>query len=193
MPTQSNVLSRRTALLGLLGTALVACQPITREAAMQQVAPPVASDDETAQNMAIVRQFYEEFSSGNADVILEVHSATLTMHFPGGVEDVPTQVLRDDLAAIKAANPDLRAEVHSIFGAGNLVVTELTWTATHTGDFFGIPATGKTAMHHGIVARRLENGKIVESWEVFDDLGFLQSLGYLPSWDDIIAQVPMTE
>jgi steroid delta-isomerase-like uncharacterized protein len=145
------------------------------------------------QNIAIVQRFYDEFSAGNADVILEVHPETITMHYAGTAEDVPAQVLRDDLAAIKQANPDLRAEIHAIFAAGDIVVTELTWTATHTGDIFGVPATGKTLLHNGIVVRRLENGKIVESWEMFDDLSFMQSIGYLPDWDTIVAQGPMTE
>lgn len=139
------------------------------------------------QNLAVVRRFYEEFSAGNADVILEVHPGTITMHYADSVDEVPAQLLRDDLAALKAANPDLRAEIHSMFADGNIVVTELAWTTTHTGDYFGIPASGQTTTHNGIVVRRLENGKIVESWEMWDDLAFFQSIGYLPSWDEIVA------
>lgn len=149
-----------------------------------------ASPDMTEQNMAIVRRFYEEFGAGNADVILEVHPEMLIMHYGGSAEEVPTQALRDDLAAIKAANPDLHAEIHDMWAAGDYVFTELTWTATHTGDFFGIPATGQTISHNGIVARRLEGGLIVESWEMWDDLVFLQSIGYLPSWDELVANPP---
>ena len=154
-------------------------------AACQGAAP--AQTDETEQNIAVVRRFYEEFSNGNADVILEVHPATITMHYAGTAEEVETQLLYDDLAALKAANPDLRAEIHDIFGKGDIVVTELTWTTTHTGDYFGIPASGNTTLHPGIVVRRLEGGKIVESWEMWDDLAFMQSIGYLPSWDEIVA------
>jgi steroid delta-isomerase-like uncharacterized protein len=149
-----------------------------------------ADPDMSEQNMAIVRRFYEEFGAGNADVILELHPEILIMHYGGSVDEVPTQVLRDDLAAIKAANPDLHAEIHDMWAAGDYVFTELTWTATHTGDYFGIPATGQTVMHNGIVARRLAGGLIVESWEMWDDLVFLQSLGYLASWDELVANPP---
>jgi predicted ester cyclase len=72
--------------------------------------------------------------------------------------------------------------------SGDIVMTELTWTATHTGPFFGIPATGETVLHNGIVVRRLEEGKIVESWEIWDDLAFFNSIGLSPSWDDLLAQ-----
>lgn len=142
-------------------------------------------------NVAIVQRFYDDYAAGNADIILSTHAETVTIHYAGAADRVPAQVLRDDLAALKAANPDLYAEIHTIFAQGDLVVTELTWTTTHIGDYFGIPATGKTSSHPGIVVRRLADGKIVESWEMFDDLAFLHSLGYLHTWDEIVAQGPI--
>src|SRR5687768_16344828 len=134
----------------MLALWLNACQPI------QANAPQSMSVAD--QNIAIVQRFYDEFSAGNADVILATHPETITMHYAGTAEDVPAQLLRDALAALKQANPDLRAEIHAIFAAGDLVVTALTWTTTHTGDYFGIPATGKTTLHSGIVVRRLAKG-----------------------------------
>lgn len=111
------------------------------------------------------------------------------MHYASETEDVPTELLYEDLAALKKeANPDLHAEIHSMFAAGDYVFTELTWAGTHTGDFFGIPATDNPILHNGIVVRRLEDGLIVESWEMWDDLAFLNSLGLVGSWDEIIAE-----
>lgn len=169
--------------LGLLALLLLSgCQPIRADAQR-----PMTTEE---MNLAIVQRFYDEFSKGNTDVILDVHPETLRMHYAGESEDVPTQILRDDLDAIKKANPDLRAEIHSMIARDDMVFTELTWTATHTGDFFGIPATEETVQHNGIVVRRLEGGKIVESWEMWDDLVLLQSIGYLPTWEDLVASPP---
>jgi steroid delta-isomerase-like uncharacterized protein len=181
----SSILSIVVLILGLL---LVACQPGQGGNAQTTQTTTSGLTAEEEQNLATVRKFYDEFSSGNADVILEVHPETLRMHYAGGAEEVPTQALRDDLAAIKEANPDLHAEIHSMVVSGDIVMTELTWTATHTGPFFGIPATGETVLHNGIVVRRLEEGKIVESWEIWDDLAFFNSIGLSPSWDDLLAQ-----
>jgi steroid delta-isomerase-like uncharacterized protein len=183
-----------TILVGLLWL-LAACQQTL------QTAPPtpvemaatvpadsvVLSDSSQEAALALVRRFYDEYSSGNADIILEIHSETILMHYAGSSDQVPAQLLRDDLAALKEANPDLRAEIHSMYASGDMVITELTWTTTHTGDYFGIPATGKTTLHPGIVVRRLEDGLIVESWEMWDDLALFNSLGYVPSWDELIA------
>jgi steroid delta-isomerase-like uncharacterized protein len=172
-------ISRRAAVLVLFALALLAaCQP----------GPQAPTQAE--QNMALVRRFYDEFSAGNPDVILDVHAETLTMHYMGSAEEVPAQALRDDLAAIKAANPDLHAEIHNMYASGDIVVTELTWTTTHTGELFGVPATGQTLTHPGIVVRRIEAGKIVESWEMWDDLTFFNSIGYLPNWDEVVAAGP---
>jgi len=99
---------------------------------------------------------------------------------------VPAKELYQDLAALKEASPDLHAEIYDMVAASDLVLTELTWSGTQTGEYFGIPATGNPVAHPGIVVRRLENGLIVESSEMWDDLTFLHSLGLSPSWDEIV-------
>lgn len=152
--------------------------------------PTQAQSDDSAANVAIVQRLYEEISAGHVEVILESYAATVTLHYAGATEVVAAQALHDELAVRKAANPDLHAELHNLFGVGDLVVAELTWTTTHTGDYFGLPATGRTTLYNGLVVRRLENGKIVEAWEMFDDLAFLHSLGYTGSWDEITVQPP---
>lgn len=145
-----------------------------------------------ADNLAVVQRFYDEFSAGNAEVILDVHPETLTMHYAGSAEEVPTQALYEDLAAIKAGIPDLHAEIHSMAAAGDYVFTELTWAGTHTGNLFGIPATGNPIVHNGMLVRRLAGGKIVESWEIWDDLTLLSGLGLTGSWDEIVAGASTT-
>ena len=187
------------AALIALALSIAACQPVrplaAQPAAAQMAAQSAASGMERtaieAQNLAVVERLYDEFNSGNPAVLADVHAATIRMHYAGEAEDVPAAELTADLTALKTANPDLQAVIHSNIAAGDYVFTELTWTTTHTGDYFGIPATGKTSLHPGIVVRRFQDGKIAESWEMFDDLAFLNSLGYLPDWDTIIAQGPM--
>jgi len=58
----------------------------------------------------------------------------------------------------------------------------LRWshTGTHTGEFLGIPPTGKTFVLQGIDMYRVQHGKIAEHWNVVDMLGFCQQLGVRP-------------
>jgi predicted ester cyclase len=55
-----------------------------------------------------------------------------------------------------------------------------TFHGTLQGDFFGIPATGKGVTITGMGISRIENGKIVELWSNFDQLGLMQQLGVIP-------------
>lgn len=178
------------ATLALLAACVASPVPTVDVAAIQAAAGEeamTAMNQKEAANIAVVQRFYDEFAADHPEVILEVHPETLKMHYAGTVEDVPTQVLYEDLAAIKAGIPDLHAEIHSMAAAGDYVFTELTWAGTHTGDLFGIPATGKPIVHNGILVRRLADGKIVESWEIWDDLTLLNGLGLVPSWDELTA------
>ncbi len=57
------------------------------------------------------------------------------------------------------------------------MVQAFTITGTHEGEFMGISPTRRKIRVHGIVMSRFEDGKIVEEWEVIDQLAFLQQLG----------------
>ena len=41
-----------------------------------------------------------------------------------------------------------------------------TLAGTHKGNFMGMPATGKQINIWGIIVRRIENGQIVEDWDI---------------------------
>jgi predicted ester cyclase len=58
-------------------------------------------------------------------------------------------------------------------------VARITMTGTHTGDFWGIPATGKRVEFTGIYIVRIAGGRIVEHWGEEDGVSLLQQLGVL--------------
>ncbi len=66
--------------------------------------------------------------------------------------------------------------------ADNKVVTCGTFTATHLGEFQGLPPTGKQIQLSIMHIDRVENGKITEHWGQGDALGLMQQLGivFLP-------------
>lgn len=149
--------------------------------------PPVSVAE---QNLAVVRRIYDGIASGDKAAITETHANPFTLNYPGGAEEVDPALFAEDLIGIKGGVPDLHAEVQDMYASGDMVVTQLTWTGTHSGELFGVPGTGKTFTHNGVVVRLLKDGKVIESWETFDDFEFFHSIGYLPSWDEFIAQGP---
>lgn len=50
--------------------------------------------------------------------------------------------------------------------------------ATHSGDYLGIPASGKRVKIRYMDFWRVEDDQLVENWVLIDLLGFLEQLGY---------------
>lgn len=51
---------------------------------------------------------------------------------------------------------------------------------THTGDFFGIPASGRAVEVGGTHVIRIADGRVAEHWGHSDDLGLMRPLGAWP-------------
>nr|EJI96948.1 snoaL-like polyketide cyclase family protein [Rhodococcus sp. JVH1] len=71
--------------------------------------------------------------------------------------------------------------IEEMFSAGDRVVVRWTGTGTHVGEVNGIPPTGNKIRVDAISIHRLADGKIAETWQVWDTLGFLQQLGAIPA------------
>ena len=63
-----------------------------------------------------------------------------------------------------------------LLAAGDIVVENWIFQGTHTGDFLGVPASGKQLHVRGIEIWRLADGKIVERWGVVDAAGVMEQL-----------------
>jgi steroid delta-isomerase-like uncharacterized protein len=70
--------------------------------------------------------------------------------------------------------------VKETFAQGNKLTKYWIFKGKHTGDFFGIPATGKTINVEGCTIATIVNGKITEERDFFDNLEFLRQLGLMP-------------
>jgi|ERR671917_1142711 predicted ester cyclase len=79
------------------------------------------------------------------------------------------------------AFPDGNVTVEDEIAEGDKVVNRFTIRGTHQGEVeeFG-PPTGRQMEQKGMAISRIEGGKIVEEWQVFDNLGMMQQLGLAP-------------
>jgi len=73
--------------------------------------------------------------------------------------------------------PDLEFTIQDIFSIENRVVERFMFRGTHKGDLYGIAPTGRKVEAMGILIHHIEEGKIVEIWEVLDIFGLLGQLG----------------
>jgi steroid delta-isomerase-like uncharacterized protein len=70
--------------------------------------------------------------------------------------------------------------IKDIFGQGEKLVKHWNFKGTHTGVFFGIPPTGKAVSLDGVTLVRMDNGKIAEERDFFDNMDFMTQLGLVP-------------
>jgi steroid delta-isomerase-like uncharacterized protein len=72
---------------------------------------------------------------------------------------------------------DVKFTVEDAFGQGNKIVKHWRFQGKHTGDFFGIPATGKTVDVHGVTLVLMKNGRIAQEQDFMDNGVLKQQLG----------------
>jgi predicted ester cyclase len=70
--------------------------------------------------------------------------------------------------------------LEDLIAEGDKVVGRFTASGTQQGEFMDIPPTGKPFTLMEIRIYRINNGKIVECWGLFDQMGLMQQLGAIP-------------
>lgn len=133
------------------------------------------------QNKALVRRGVEEVWNGqNFDAAYDIVASDFVVHAsrPGN-ETYGAEGAKQFYVALHQAFPDVEFKIEDHVAEGDRVVTRWSARGTHKGEFQGIPPTGTQVSLHGIDIDRIVNGKIVECWMNFDELGLLQQLGVI--------------
>lgn len=80
--------------------------------------------------------------------------------------------------ALVSAFSNIEFSINNIFGEGDQLVKHWTFKGKHTGDFFGIPATGNRVEISGsTIARMSPDGRIAEEQDFMDNMALLSQLG----------------
>ncbi len=137
------------------------------------------------ENKAIARRFVEVlqefFRTGDVDLMDSVLAENVVQHVSGLPPEAQSlEGFKQLLPALPQAFPDTLFEVEDLVAEGDKVALRFNWTATHQGEFFGIPPTGTRATVTEMHMFRIADGKIVERWGEWDALGLMQQLGAAP-------------
>jgi len=79
-----------------------------------------------------------------------------------------------------SAFPDLKVTVNQLVAERDLVVGHMTTEGTQTGEFMGIPASGKKISITEMTMVRMANGKAVERWGQANAMAMMRQLGVIP-------------
>jgi len=132
-----------------------------------------------AENKKIVRRYQEIYNSNDLEALGEVVSEDLLT--PKIMPGIPSGMEGAKAAhrIMLAGFPDYQTVIDDLVAEGDKVVARITMSGTNTGNFMGIPPTGKHVSFTGIYIARIANGKIVEHWGEEDSISLLQQLGAL--------------
>ncbi|OLC25191.1 MAG: hypothetical protein AUG06_11900 [Actinobacteria bacterium 13_1_20CM_2_65_11] len=132
----------------------------------------------------LMRRFVEEvWNQGNLDVVDQLAAPGCVTHdpaAPGGELRGPDGI-KQLVSMYRKAFPDTRFVINDLIVEGDEVAGRFTASGTHKGALMGIAPTGKRVSITGLTITRFQDGKQVESWASYDQVGMLQQLGALPS------------
>ena len=90
------------------------------------------------------------------------------------------QGMIDMMGMFVGAFPDLNVVVDHWVAEGDLVAGVMTTKGTQTGEFMGMPDSGKKFSVREMHMVRVANGKMAEHWGLADEMSMMQQLEFMP-------------
>lgn len=140
-------------------------------------------------NKAAARRTWEEiFPACDVEGLAEVIDRDAVGHGarpgePPGLEGVIKTMLW-----LGRTFSDQRWEIHHLIAEDDLVTVHATYHGRQTGEFMGIPPTGREVAYDYVHILRFRDGKAVEHWSVRDSMALMQQLGVMPARPAAVPQ-----
>jgi steroid delta-isomerase-like uncharacterized protein len=142
------------------------------------------------------RQLLEQsFNEGNFELIDQLVASEAVNHDPAtpaqmrGVRG--PEVLKRMATMYRAAFPDLRITVDDVIASDDKVVLRWHTEGTHRGELAGLAPTGAHGSVTGMSIDRWKDGKVVEAWAEWDNLGLARQLGAAPPEGSVGEKIGM--
>lgn len=122
------------------------------------------------QNKQLVRRLIDEaVGNHNLEILDEIAAGPLA------------DVARRWVAPFQGAFPDFTMEIVELIAEGDTVVGHFKCSATHEGEWLGVPATGRRFEKvDEVYIFKVRDGKLVSALGVEDNLSRLSQLGIFP-------------
>ena len=128
-----------------------------------------------ADHKALIRRMFEEVvNAGRLELVDELWHPDFLTDSPQGPMD--REAFRQFIADWRAAFGDLHCEVDDLIVEGDRVAWSVRATGTHTGEFMGIPATGRAIDFDSLNVAEVRDGKGYRHKVVMDLTTLMQQL-----------------
>src|SRR5215217_5492655 len=128
------------------------------------------------ENKASFRRYLEEaWNQGNLEVVDEIFDRYVSHQPDGSVLERGPEDVKRFVSEFRAAFPDLRMNIEEQIAEGDKVMSRGTIRGTHQGEFRGMAPTGEEMKIPGTAVFRFSSeGKVVESWDSYDQLSLMR-------------------
>lgn len=132
----------------------------------------------------IVRRVFEDIlGKGQLDLVDALISDAYIDHSAPSGSPTGKEGFLHMVQMYRSAFPDLSVVVEQVLSEGDRVSVRLTLNGTHKGTFLNIPATYHAVTFNGMAFIRIQNGKVVDRWGIYDMGKLMAQLTQPPASD----------
>tara|TARA_B100001939_G_scaffold235837_1_gene203398 strand:+ start:255 stop:797 length:543 start_codon:yes stop_codon:yes gene_type:complete len=142
----------------------------------QQQQEVINAQAQLEKDLEMYRYVWGEFFKGDTSIVNEKYFT----------EDVVIVTPEGNLVGIEAVKnfylnyfigfSDIEFTIVDAFGQGDKIVKYFNFKGTHTGDFFGLPASGNKLNLSGTTLVKIENGRVSREQDFFDYASLMSQL-----------------
>jgi hypothetical protein len=137
-------------------------------------------------NLDLVKDYYSAFQDVDNEKLSSLLAEEYRINNLSNIQDTAyskfttmSKNLKIRAAALKKAFPDYTLQYGDFVYDGNKVVATITLSGTQKGPFLGIAPTNKPIHLKFVDIFTIENGKIVEISQMWNELSVMKQIGYI--------------
>ncbi len=134
-----------------------------------------------AENKRRALDMVAAWNRGDVDAVI-AYWAPDAVHYNEDGSRMDSEELAKIMHSSLDAFPDLHLDAKSVVAEGDHVMLRISVTATHRGEFMGVPPTGRQVTWHYLEELRFDDqGRVIEHWDVFNFSPLYRELGHVPA------------
>jgi predicted ester cyclase len=137
----------------------------------------MAMNDSDLRQFLVARQ--AKYRSHDAKALAADHMLEGSVHSPIFATIVGRPAIEHAYAALFQIFPDWLVTFEEAILDGTRAAHPCHVTATHRGEFMGLPGTGRQVDFRGVLLYTLEDGLIAQEWRLYDFTSILLQTGVL--------------
>jgi predicted ester cyclase len=128
------------------------------------------------QRAVVDRIWLEGLNNGDLSIADDYLTSDFRNHGSRDDSLIGPEAFKMTIRAQRSGFSDIKYEILDFISQGDRAAVRWIMRGRHTGDFLGVPATGREVEHHAVLILRFEGDKIAERWGVVDNYALLRFL-----------------